>query len=42
MFDLTFADGAIGSHAQLVQTCASEFKNLAWRIASNAPSNGQI
>lgn len=33
MFDLTFADGAIGSHAQLVQTCASEFKNLAWRIA---------
>lgn len=33
MFDLTFADGAIGSHAQLVQTCASEFRNLAIRIA---------
>jgi cellulose biosynthesis protein BcsQ len=33
MFDLTYADGAIGSHAQLVQTCANEFKNLAQRIA---------
>lgn len=33
MFDLTYADGAIGSHAQLVQTCAEEFKALATRIA---------
>lgn len=33
MFDLTYADGAIGSHAQLVQTCADEFKNLAREIA---------
>ena len=33
MFDLTYADGAIGSHSQLVQTCANEFKNLAKVIA---------
>lgn len=33
MFDLRPADGAIGSHAQLVQTCANEFRNLAERIA---------
>lgn len=33
MFDLRPADGAIGSHAQLVQTCAAEFKTLAERIA---------
>jgi len=33
MFDLTYADGAIGSHAQLVQTCANEFKSLAKGIA---------
>jgi len=33
MFDLRPADGAIGSHAQLVQTCAGEFKTLAERIA---------
>ena len=36
MFDLTYADGAIGSHAQLVQTCANEFKNLAEVIAKAA------
>lgn len=36
MFDLTYADGAIGSHAQLVQTCADEFKNLAKVIAKSA------
>lgn len=33
MFDLTYADGAIGSHAQLVQTCADEFRDLAIGIA---------
>lgn len=32
MFDLKPADGAIGSHAQLAQTCAADFKNLARRI----------
>lgn len=34
MFDLRPADGAIGSHAQLVQTCATEFTQLAERIAN--------
>ncbi|MGH8246151.1 MAG: ParA family protein, partial [Gammaproteobacteria bacterium] len=34
MFDLRAADGAIGSHARLVQTCELEFRNLAQRIAS--------
>ncbi len=34
MFDLRAADGAIGSHAQLVQTCALEFEKLARIIAS--------
>jgi chromosome partitioning protein len=33
MFDLRPADGAIGSHAQLVQTCYVEFQSLATRIA---------
>ncbi len=33
MFDLRPADGAIGSHAQLAQTCAVEFRRLAERIA---------
>ena len=33
MFDLRPADGAIGSHAQLAQTCATEFQRLAERIA---------
>ena len=33
MFDLRPADGAIGSHAQLVQTCYLEFQSLANRIA---------
>ncbi|MBI3273174.1 MAG: ParA family protein [Planctomycetes bacterium] len=33
MFDLRAADGAIGSHAQLVQTCRGEFESLALRIA---------
>lgn len=33
MFDLRPADGAIGSHAQLAQTCAIEFQRLAERIA---------
>ncbi len=36
MFDLTYADGAIGSHAQYVQTCADEFKSLAKGIAQAA------
>ena len=34
MFDLRPADGAIGSHAQLVQTCATEFERLAREIAN--------
>ena len=34
MFDLTPANGAIGSHAQLVKTCANEFRDLANRIAA--------
>lgn len=33
MFDLRPADGAIGSHAQLAQTCATEFQRLAERVA---------
>jgi cellulose biosynthesis protein BcsQ len=33
MFDLRAADGAIGSHAQLVQTCSTEFEKLARSIA---------
>ncbi|HMD99594.1 MAG TPA: AAA family ATPase [Terriglobia bacterium] len=33
IFDLTYADGAIGSHAQLVKTCADEFRALAKRVA---------
>lgn len=33
MFDLRPADGAIGSHAQLVQTCGAEFEKLAREIA---------
>lgn len=33
MFDLTYADGAIGSHAQLVQDCAKDFRKLAIKIA---------
>jgi chromosome partitioning protein len=33
MFDLRAADGAIGSHAQLVQTCGAEFEKLARIIA---------
>jgi chromosome partitioning protein len=33
MFDLRAADGAIGSHAQLVLTCAQEFEQLARVIA---------
>jgi cellulose biosynthesis protein BcsQ len=33
MFDLRPADGAIGSHAQLAQTCADEFRRLADHIA---------
>lgn len=33
MFDLRSADGAIGSHAQLAQTCGVEFQRLAERIA---------
>jgi len=33
MFDLKAADGAIGSHAQLANTCALEFKRLAARVA---------
>jgi cellulose biosynthesis protein BcsQ len=34
MFDLRPADGAIGSHAQLVQTCYTEFQRLANQIAA--------
>jgi cellulose biosynthesis protein BcsQ len=33
MFDLRPADGAIGSHSYLVQTCAEDFRKLAARIA---------
>ncbi len=33
MFDLTPADGALGSHVQLVQTCRQDFQRLAERIA---------
>jgi chromosome partitioning protein len=33
MFDLTPADGAIGSHAQLVKTCFLDFRNLALKVA---------
>jgi chromosome partitioning protein len=33
IFDLTYADGAIGSHAQLVQECAKDFRVLSRRIA---------
>lgn len=33
IFDLTPADGAIGSHAQLVRVCEGEFRELAVRIA---------
>lgn len=33
IFDLRAADGAIGSHAQLVQTCGAEFERLARIIA---------
>jgi len=43
MFDLRPADGAIGSHAQLVQTCRTEFEGLARRIMAvcgeNEPRN---
>jgi chromosome partitioning protein len=35
MFDLRAADGAIGSHAQLVQICSTEFETLARIIADN-------
>lgn len=35
MFDLRPADGAIGSHAQLAQTCAFDFQRLAQRIADS-------
>ncbi|MEZ5402973.1 MAG: AAA family ATPase [Bryobacteraceae bacterium] len=34
MFDLKAADGAIGSHAALVQTCAEDFQRLAESIGS--------
>ncbi|MCC6993839.1 MAG: AAA family ATPase [Deltaproteobacteria bacterium] len=33
MFDLTPADGAIGSHAKLADTCRSEFQDLSVKIA---------
>lgn len=33
MFDLSPADGAIGSHAQLVRVCERDFRNLAEAIA---------
>ncbi len=33
MFDLSPADGAIGSHAQLVRVCERDFRNLAETIA---------
>ncbi len=36
MFDLTPADGAIGSHAQLVRVCESDFRNLAQKVAEAA------
>lgn len=36
MFDLTPADGAIGSHAQLVRVCEQDFRHLAERVAEAA------
>lgn len=36
MFDLTPADGAIGSHAQLVRVCEQDFRHLAVRVAEAA------
>ena len=33
MFDLSPADGAIGSHAQLVRVCERDFRQLAEAIA---------
>lgn len=44
MFDLSPADGAIGSHAELVRICEADFKNLALRIIGacglTTPSHG--
>jgi hypothetical protein len=39
MFDLKPADGAIGSHAALVERCRREFRALAERLASAANLN---
>ena len=36
IFDLTPADGAIGSHAQLVRVCEQDFRNLAEKVAEAA------
>lgn len=36
MFDLTPADGAIGSHAQLVRVCEKDFRELALKIVEAA------
>ncbi len=36
IFDLTPADGAIGSHAQLVRICEQDFRNLAEKVAEAA------
>ncbi len=36
IFDLTPADGAIGSHAQLVRVCEQDFRNLAEKVAQAA------
>ena len=39
MFDLTSADGAIGSHAQPVRVCEKDFRGLAMKVteASGLP-----
>ncbi len=36
IFDLTPADGAIGSHAQLVRVCEHDFRHLAEKVAEAA------
>ena len=36
MFDLSPADGAIGSHAQLVRVCEKDFRELAQKVAAAA------
>lgn len=45
MFDLRAADGALGSTARLVQTCGSEFRNLATTVLTRVgamPTAGSV